>query len=480
MRLVRLFAFCAVISCGGSNESGTTNPPAPAPVATVTVAAVSGGGNIVAGGSTQLSAVLRDAQNSVLSGRAVTWSSTAEAVALVSSSGTVTAVAPGSATIRASSEGKTGDFPVTVTVAPWTTTGSLAAGRTLHTATVLANGRVLVVGGQTIGAPFSTFASAELYDPNAGTWSATGSLATPRENHIAVRLANGKVLIAGGYSIEQQVRLRSAEIYDPAAGTWSSASNLSVARDNAVAHLLGDGRVLVVGGSGTGSDLAALNSAEVYDPVGNSWTAVGNMSVARAGHTSVLLNNGKVLVAGGASGSFTTPVLHASAEVFDPVANTFSASGTFATGRAYARAALLASGRVLLTGGSNVTSSTFAASDLYDPSTNAWTATAALSIGRLSHTATTLGSGRVLVAGGAGTTGGPQATVEIFDPASGTWANGPAMRVARSNHAAVLLANGKVLVVGGQGTGASSSAELFDPTAPMTSRSPADSRAITR
>ena len=132
------------------------------------------------------------------------------------------------------------------------------------------------------------------------------------------------------------------------------------------------------------------------------------------------------------------------------------------TARAFHTALLLANGRPLVAGGSNFASTPYGAADLYDPVAGGWTATGSMLTARLSHTATRLPNGKVLVAGGSGSLG-TLGTVEMYDPASGSWSAGPALRVTRTNHAAVLLTNGKVLVVGGQGAGASSSAEIFDP-----------------
>src|SRR5436190_2167263 len=130
----------------------------------------------------------------------------------------------------------------------WNTTGSLSSARTRPTATLLANGKVLVVGGLNVSTPCCRTASrAELYDPATGQWSDAGSPDTPRTNHVAVRLANGKVLIAGG-STDLINSLSSAGLYDPSTNTWSSAGSLSIARQNAAAVLLPDGRVLITGG----------------------------------------------------------------------------------------------------------------------------------------------------------------------------------------------------------------------------------------
>ena len=447
---------------GKSGEVAVTVNP-PVAVASVSISN-SPGFSLITGSTLQLSASARDAQGNALAGRTIAWSSTANEVATVSSTGLVTAVSPGTAQIRATSEGRVAEVSASVSAHPWTLTGSLATGRTLHSATLLATGRVLVVGGQSLAAPFQTFASAELYDPTAGTWSPTGSLATARENHFAVRLQDGKILVGGGYSIEQQAQLRSVELYDPATGLWTPTGSMTVARDLPSAVLLNDGRVLVAGGQGAAPS-QALGSAEIYDPATGSWTATGSMTSPRMAHSAVLLPNGRGLVAGGASGTLASPQLLNTAEQYDVAAGTWTAAGSFGTARGFHRSVLQANGAPLIVGGSNFVSAPFSSTDRFDPAAGTWAAVGALATARISHTATLLPNGRILVAGGGGTAPAPLSSVELFDATTGVFTAGISMRVGRSNHAAVLLPNGKVLVVGGQGTGASTSAEIFDPSA---------------
>ena len=151
-------------------------------------------------------------------------------------------------------------------------TGNLATARSVHTATLLPNGTVLVVGG---GNSYVGLASAELYDPVSGTWSTTGSLTNGRSGHTATLLPNGKVLVAGGF--EFPFVLASAELYDPASGTWTSTSSLATARDYHTATLLSNGKVLVAGGHNGGG---YATSAELYDPASATWTAAGILTNA--------------------------------------------------------------------------------------------------------------------------------------------------------------------------------------------------------
>ncbi|MCM3904642.1 MAG: hypothetical protein ND866_23340 [Pyrinomonadaceae bacterium] len=197
----------------------------------------------------------------------------------------------------------------------WSVTGRLlntgGAGRMMHTATLLQNGKVLVVGGID-GDDFEVgFSSAELYNPDAGTWSVAGSLSTNRALHTATLLQNGKVLVVGGSTVRD-----SAELYDPAADTWSVAGTLS-RYGNHTATLLPSSQVLIAGGAnaGNGSGLISVDSADFYDPHTGMWNNTASLHTARYSHTATALQNGKVLIVGGVNSTGGT--LN-SAELYDP------------------------------------------------------------------------------------------------------------------------------------------------------------------
>jgi hypothetical protein len=175
---------------------------------------------------------------------------------------------------------------------------------------LLPNGQVLVTGG--IGNGVNSLASAELYDPATGVWTATGSMATARYNHTATLLPSGQMLVAGGISEDGVNSLASAELYDPATGVWTATGSMATARTVHTATLLPNGQVLVAGGS---EDFISgyLASAELFDPATGMWTDTGSMAAARGHHTATLLPNGQVLVAGGRDDD----AILASAELYD-------------------------------------------------------------------------------------------------------------------------------------------------------------------
>jgi Galactose oxidase, central domain/Kelch motif len=322
----------------------------------------------------------------------------------------------------------------------------------------LADGRVLVAGGDR-GAPFyDATASAERYDPASGTWAPTGSMATARESHTTTVLADDRVLVAGGEDGQFTI-FASAEIYNPASGTWAPTGSMSHIRSGHTATLLSDGRVLVAGGS----DGLPLASAEIYNPASGTWAPTGSMAIARAGHTATLLSDGRVLVAGGMSNSSATST-QASAEIFNPASGTWASTGSMATKRYSHTATGLADGRVLVTGGltpvgTNGNITLTASTEIYNPASGTWAPTGSLTTARYRHTMTLLSDGRVLVAGG----GDSGQSAEIYTPASGTWAPTGSLTTFRSLHTATLLTDGRVLAAGGIGNGTLASTELFTP-----------------
>ncbi|MFE8596629.1 kelch repeat-containing protein [Archangium violaceum] len=339
-------------------------------------------------------------------------------------------------------------LPASCSSPGWAGTGSMTSPRQDHTATLLPNGKVLVAGGSS--STYAYPAQAEIYNPDAGTWSLTGSMVLPRSSHTATLLLNGKVLVAGGYSSGYR---SEAEVYDPAAGTWSSTGSMVQGRYYHTATLLPNGKVLVAGGSIGGGIYSSISKAEVYDPDTGTWSAAGYMVQSRDGHTATLLPNGKVLVAGGNNhGERDT------SEVYDPSTGTWSLTGSMTQGRYFHTATLLPNGKVLVSGGYALSGAS-ATSEVYDPATGIWSGTNSMVQGRFTHTATLLPNGKVLVSGGRYL----KATSEVYDPATGTWSGTNSMVQGRYAHTATLLLSGAVLAVGGSWSSYLASAELYMP-----------------
>jgi hypothetical protein len=304
--------------------------------------------------------------------------------------------------------------------------------RANHTATLLPNGKVLVVGGADENQPLS---STELYDPALGKWTLSNPMPNERSQHTATFLPNGKVLIAGGQGIYPTL-YASALLYDPATGVWSPTGPMATNRYAHTATLLPNGKVLVSGGLNSGGKPL---SCELYDPLTGLWTSTGSLAQGRQFHTATLLRNGKVLITGGLGTNNTL----SSSELFDPALGTWSSTGAMKTNRYAHTATLLTDGQVLVVGGVNFSPFTyFNTAELYDPLSGTWTNTGAMLNYRAFHTATLLPNGYVLAAGyGIG-------VPSLYNPQTRTWTDVPGPDPA-GFATATLLPNGNVLVAGG-------------------------------
>lgn len=351
----------------------------------------------------------------------------------------------------------------------FTTTGSMTRARSQHTATLLPNGKVLIAGGAqwtlsgaerrdcyvpNVGC---ILASAELFDPGPGTFSRTGNMTTARRMHTATLLADGRILIAGGYGMEGAVA--SAELYDPSTGTFTATRNMMTPRGGHSAILLPNGNVLMVGGYGA-PGYPDLAPAELYDPISGTFSA-GGAYVGRGGcdfcAPATLLADGTVLFPG-----------QHPAQIYDPVTNTFSVAGMMMSDPS--TAALLLNGKVLFAGGEDLGRSSSA--ELYDPVRGTFTSTGNMARLRVWHTLNLLPNGMVLTTGGETDSGGSIAgsdSAELYDPSAGIFLATGKMAAARESHTATLLNDGRVLIAGGVSwrigifPGALLSAELYTP-----------------
>jgi WD40 repeat protein len=351
----------------------------------------------------------------------------------------------------------------------WSPAANMLGPRNEHTATLLPNGKVLVLGGT--DCQFSnvscqrTLATAELYDPIRDVWSAAAPMSVQRGFHTATLLPSGKVLVVGGANCNGTCEeLASAELYDPASNSWSPARSLHESRSRHTATLLPSGQVLVAGGYKVGIFFYDVDTAEIYDPVRDTWAPVGVADLRRYYHTATLLPSGKVLVAGGYAGGFHP---FSSTLIFDPASNSWATAANMLAARERHTATLLPNGKVLVVGGEEAQESLRA--ELYDPNTGAWSTTPQMYNWRYRHTATLLPSGRVLIAGGAY---GCWPGEELYDPVSNSWAMAGSMQISRTQHTATLLQSGRVLVAGGGTCGPLilSSAESYGP--PLPTRTP--------
>lgn len=370
----------------------------------------------------------------------------------------------------------------------------MAVNRFFHTATKLKDGKVLIAGGIDNG--FSVFeatgfkgtiqSSADLYDPVTETTKPVGSMSSPRCLHSATLLEDGRVLIVGGViafntTTGDFIIGQTADVYDPVTQKFTSLiANDFRAHNTSVT--LSDGRGLIMGGAAAGTG-AASDLAELFLPANNQFTATahGIAGERTFGAASAVLSDGRsILVAGGQTdvraGStqlVAGPVL-ATAELYSlsSIKSSFT-SNAMSVGRRFHTATLMLDrttagvvkgswhGKVLITGGENETGGTNLA-ELYDPATNRFSATGPMNGSRWNHTATLLKDGRVLVTGG-GDTGSPLGSAEVYVPATGSWVNtANNMFKARTKHTATLLTDGRVLVAGGNDV-FDKTAELYDP-----------------
>ena len=333
------------------------------------------------------------------------------------------------------------------------TTGNLTKIRVDHRASLLDDGDVLLTGGL---AHMTQLAddTAETYDPDTGLFTATaGDLAQTRVLHSSTLLRDGTVLIAGGYGGTE------AELYDASTRTFTTiAAAMTAARSSHTATMLPSGKVLLTGGDGE------LDSAELYDPRNGTFTATSNdMTDGRSDHAAVLLPTGDVLIVGADS-----------ADLYDPVADTFVATGSPAVSYSRVTLALLESGNVLVSG-----SATFAA-EIYDHNTETFTFTGEQASGRWKHDAIVLPTGQVIMAGGQGFGLEPPtyASAALYDSTSWTFTTTANMVLPRTQHTTTLLLTGEVLLTGGVGCVVNcfsphDTAELYQPVVRAGSIAPA-------
>ncbi len=325
----------------------------------------------------------------------------------------------------------------------WENVDDMRASRFLPQATLLQNGKVLIVGNSSSQGE----SVAELFNSKTEKWEQTSPVSMAIQGSTVTDLKNGKLLIAGfGYG-KNNSELISSEIYDFENNSWVKGGDMIDPRFFHRATLLDNGNVLVTGGLTT--SFSILWRAEIYKLTSNSWSEAAQMNSPRFFHTATRLNNGKVLVTGGQINSST---FLKSAEIYDPLTNTWQPTGSMNESRFGHTATLLTDGRVLVTGGTDI-NITSKGAEIYNPSTGAWSKADDMDTKRAFHQAVLMPSGEVMVLGGSSMNNIDETIatnlVELYSPSSNEWKLMPAMNNVRTFHMAVLLKNGDILVVGG-------------------------------
>lgn len=348
--------------------------------------------------------------------------------------------------------------PPTAMAGSWQTAANMVEGRNYPKATLLADGSVLVTGGQGHrGGRDVALRSAERFDPKAHTFTALPPMTTERQGHAAVRLLDGRVLLVGGLNADGQVE-STAELFDPALGTFSPTGAMHEQRFFPTATLLADGRVLVVGGW-TRWLTDPVATAELYDPTTGRFEPTGSMAAVRAVHTAFALPDGRVAVVGGFGEDRPNRLGDAvrAVEIYDPTTGSFTANGELLGQRdGFASAVMLSDSRILISGGESLDLKNRSITDntveIYDPTTGKSSRIGTLNESREEHVSVLLPNGQVLVAGGwalPDSVSKARRTAELIDPATGKAALTEAMAGPRANATALLLPDGRALVVGG-------------------------------
>lgn len=339
----------------------------------------------------------------------------------------------------------------------------LTEGRSHHTSTLLPDGRVVVIGGES--ATGEPLASVEVFDVATETWSALPALPDGRANHTTTALPGGELLIVGGARSNangspspDDVR-DTAILYDPSGAGVVTEIALGAPRGGHHALPLPDGDILVVGGSNDTPGSActsvpdchygkALATSERFDVEARTFSAAGSMAGPRMLFGAVTLRDGSPLVVGGATD--TTSL--ARVERFDPSLMSFVEEAPLANARLRPVVVSLGDGAVLAVAGKVANVGPVGVTEIYDPLMRQWMDGPELAVPRTGAAAVTLQSGNALIVGGFDqTTGDELDEILIFDAATRAWVHLPPLSVPRALPTATILGDGRVLVVGGSG-----------------------------
>ncbi|CAF0977115.1 unnamed protein product [Adineta ricciae] len=324
---------------------------------------------------------------------------------------------------------------VTTEMPVWSQLQNMTNARCQHTASVLSNSIVLVVGGQNNG---TLLKSNEVYNFSTGSWNLSSNLIDGRYDHTVTKLPDGSILIVGGRG--EINALKSVEKYNSTSAAWRSIQGMNIPRYGHTASVLEDGKILVAGGRNNADGV--LDSCEIYNPNDETWQPTrGKMKNGRYSHAAIETKGGVIVVGGYGSDHLKT------VEIYDPAQQSWSFVGNMNHSRIKPVLVSLNGGSVLAIGGSN--DEPLASIELYDPNSSTWTMKENMSDPRDQHTASLLGDDIVLVAGGYRSKDSVLNSVELYNVSSDRWTLIENMTYARYGHTASILADGSVLIVGG-------------------------------
>ena len=373
----------------------------------------------------------------------------------------LTILSPKTYTITITNSSASANSTLTLSVSQtkdtWYRSSPFAEERKNHTATLLDDGKVLMVGG--LGPSGELRDNAEIYDPSLDQWTLVSPpMIDPRVYHTATKLNDGTVLVAGGENNGNY--FDSVLIYDPNLDQkWILGTHMIQKRSKFTATKLSNGKVLVVGGFSSG---AAIDKAEIYDPVAKTWTSTtGRLNSSRHSHQAIKLSNGNVLILGGNDGS--RQIL--SAEIYDVTSGTFIPTRSYLGGSTNHTVTLdPSSGRVIVAGGlAGIPVDTIAIFD--DLGVFTFT-TFHLPTTRSGHTASLLSNGNILFTGGMRSLnpGDILMDAELYSLGSGILPTPAPMNEPRVWHTATVLKDGRVMVIGGETINpVSNTCEIYQP-----------------
>ena len=350
-----------------------------------------------------------------------------------------------------------------ITLEPgWELMGELEFGRWGHTATLLQNDAILVVGGRKrLSFRRASVVNGEILPLGSTEWATTSRFNWERTFHTASLLPDGRVLVAGGTGrivlkegeeeplFRGNKDLNSAEIYDPKTDEWENAPDMAYKKQLAQAITLEDGRVMIIGGR---SGVSTLSSVEAYDPEENSWTELESMTQSRMSHSAVKLIDNRILVTGGME-SVTMGDTLSSSEIYDPLKNSWLKVADLTRARLGHRSTLLPDGRILVTGGTTVVEGDLlgpeTTAEIYDPILNKWSLIATDLVARKDHSAVLIPGGKVILIGGGDPIGAGVLPIESYDIENNEWSVISNLPEGRNLLTATTLRDGSIMIIDG-------------------------------